>query len=215
MKQLKQQRLDKIIAQRLVFIIRLEDPNDILPIVDCLTFAGVEIVEVTSNTPNYEHCISQINQHYPDLLVGAGTITNQELAEQAIEAGAEFLVTPNTEKSIVDYAHKYNVPVMMGAYTPSEVVTAVKAQADVIKLFPAGTQYLESLAKGPFLNVPFFAVGGVNEINFKEYFHAGAQGIGVGGSLAAPVKNKEERRRLIERVNKLVTQLKELTSEEV
>lgn len=197
--------------EKLVVIIRVQNPDDIMAIVDYLQEAGVKAVEITSNTPRYDEYLQKVKACYPSLLVGAGTITSPEIAKQAIEAGAEFLVTPNTNAEVVQCAHQHDVPVMMGALTPTDVVTAINAQADVIKIFPAeplGSEYLASLAKGPFLDTPFFPVGGVNENNAKTYMSAGAKGLGIGGSLAAPVKSQEHRAELISKVKHVLSEVR-------
>lgn len=204
------ERLNRLIEQKLVMIIRVKDPEEILPIVDYLVEAGVSAVEVTSNTPKYEQYIPKIKKQYPSLLVGAGTITNTELAKQAIDAGAEFLVTPNTSESVVEFAHDNQVPVVMGVLTPTDIVAAKEANADIIKLFPAeplGPEYLKALAKGPFLDLPFFPVGGLDEKNTPLYLQAGAAGVGIGGSLASPVNSDEERAEVIERIKVLLSHL--------
>ena len=209
----KQYILEQMFEQKLVVIIRVEQPQQVDGIVENLIEAGVGILEITSNTPGYAEKISQLRAQYPSLIVGAGTITSVELAEQATAAGAQFLVTPNTCAQVAGFANKHELPVLMGAFTPTDVVEAKKAGADVVKLFPAepiGPDYLKALAKGPFLDTAFFPVGGIDENNFESWMQAGAKGLGVGGSLAKPVNSLEEKLQLITRVRKIVSRLKEL-----
>ncbi|WP_440875953.1 bifunctional 4-hydroxy-2-oxoglutarate aldolase/2-dehydro-3-deoxy-phosphogluconate aldolase [Thalassotalea sp. PLHSN55] len=212
---MKTQRLTRLLAEKLIVIIRVENPEDILAIVQCLHDAGVNAVEVTSNTPNYDVYLPKIKQVFPQMMIGAGTITHGHLAQQAIAAGAEFLVTPNAKADVVKVAHQHDVPVVMGAYTPTDIVDAVDYGADIVKLFPAqpiGPEYLAALAKGPFLDVPFFPVGGIDEDNALAYFHAGAKGIGVGGSLAQPVYSDEQKQALTQRVACLVKQIAKINT---
>lgn len=200
--------LDELLKERLVVIIRVQDPADIPPIVDCLADGGVKVVEVTSNTPGWEDAVEQVQRDHPGLLVGAGTITSPDLAKRAIVAGARFLVTPNTRPEIVKLAHRYEIPVVMGAMTPTEVADAAEAGADIIKLFPAGTlgtAYLKALSKGPFLDTRFFAVGGVDENNLAEWMEAGAAGVGIGGSLANPVPTQADAENLVKRIRLITT----------
>lgn len=207
---MKKQILKKLLDDRLVAIIRVEDPGEIGRIVECLVEGGVESIEITSNTPGYLGAISTLREEYPQLLIGAGTITSPVLAEESVKAGAQFLVTPNTHAAVVSTAHAHGVPVIMGAMTPTEVVEAQEAKADIIKLFPAGAlgpDYLKSLAGGPFLGTAFFAVGGVDEHNVEKWMKSGAAGVGVGGSLARPVSSPSEAEKLIERVQTLVQRL--------
>lgn len=210
---MRKQVLDQLLKSRLVVIIRVEDPGDIPAIVDCLVEGGVWVLEVTSNTPGWENAVARVQQDHPDLLVGAGTITTVELAKKAIAAGARFLVTPNTRPELVALAHHHEVPVVMGAMTPTEVADAMEAKADVVKLFPAGSLgvgYLKSLARGPFLDTIFFAVGGVDEHNISEWMENGAAGVGIGGSLANPVPTRADAERLLARIRQITSYLESM-----
>lgn len=208
---MRDRTVKQILNERLVVIIRVDDPGEIPAIVQCLVDGGARAIEITSNTPGYASAVSSLREVYPDLLIGAGTITSPALAEEAIAAGAQFLVTPNTRPEMVDVAHLHDVPVIMGAMTPSDVVVATEAGADIVKLFPAGalgTDYLKSLARGPFLDTVFFAVGGVDEHNLGQWITNGAEGVGIGGSLAAPVRSPDEATRLTGRIRQIVEQLR-------
>ena len=208
---MKDQVVNKLVAGRLVVIIRVTDPAEIPAIVECLVDGGAQAIEITSNTPGWQTAVQQLRDDYPQLLIGAGTITSPALAEQAIAAGAQFLVTPNTRPAVVSCAHQHGVPVIMGAMTPSEVVEAMEANADIIKLFPAGAlgpAYLKTLAHGPYLDTVFFAVGGVDEHNLEQWIDSGAAGVGIGGSLAAPVPTPADANILRERIRKIVQTLK-------
>lgn len=200
----------KLLEERVVVIIRVTDSVDIPPIVNCLVDGGIRAIEITSNTPDCMSAVAQLRRDYPELLVGAGTITSPELAEEAIAAGAQFLVTPNTRADIVTCAHQHGVPVLMGAMTPSEVVEATEANADIVKLFPAGalgSAYLKALARGPFLDTTFFAVGGIDEHNLEEWMNSGAAGVGIGGSLATPVRTDAEAELLTRRIRRITVLL--------
>ncbi|MCU4675623.1 bifunctional 4-hydroxy-2-oxoglutarate aldolase/2-dehydro-3-deoxy-phosphogluconate aldolase [Catenovulum sp. 2E275] len=209
----KQQIIEQMFKQKLVVIIRVEQPEQIDGIVENLLTAGVGILEITSNTPGFASKITQLREQYPNLIVGAGTITTVEIAEQAKAAGAQFLVTPNTCKQVGAFANEHNLPVLMGAFTPTDVVEAKKAGADVVKLFPAepiGPEYLKALAKGPFLDTAFFPVGGIDQDNFEQWIDAGAKGLGIGGALAKPVETEVEKQQLIAGVSKIVNRLKQM-----
>ncbi|WP_341938283.1 bifunctional 4-hydroxy-2-oxoglutarate aldolase/2-dehydro-3-deoxy-phosphogluconate aldolase [Marinimicrobium sp. C2-29] len=207
---MREQIVKRLIAEKLVVIIRVKDPNEIDNIVQCIADGGGGAVEITSNTPLYTSAIARIKRQFPQLLVGAGTITDPALAQEAIDAGAEFLVTPNTSESVVRTAHAACIPVVMGAMTPTEVHAAQTARADIVKLFPAGNlgpEYLAALARGPFLHTPFFPVGGIDETNAHEWMQNGAIGVGVGGSLACPVHTELEKTELTGRIRQLITAL--------
>ncbi|WP_084004967.1 bifunctional 4-hydroxy-2-oxoglutarate aldolase/2-dehydro-3-deoxy-phosphogluconate aldolase [Gilvimarinus polysaccharolyticus] len=203
--------LSILLREKLVVIIRLTDPEDADAIVTALIAGGVKAIEITSNTPGYAKKISQLRADHPDLLIGAGTITSEALADEAVTAGAQFLVTPNTCSQTVKRAHQLDVPVVMGAMTPTDVVQASNAGADIIKLFPSGElgpAYLKSLAHGPFLHTPFFPVGSVDEHNIRQWMDAGACGVGVGGRLATPVTNPAEADALTQKAAGIIADLK-------
>ncbi len=170
---------------RLVAIIRLEDTSSIEDLLKTLYQSGIRVLEITSNTPDYCLEIKKARKLLPNGLIGAGTILNVGMAQDAIDAGAQFLVSPNVNTAVITAAHKADIPILTGALTPTEIATALEHKADIIKLFPAGTlgiPYLK-LLKGPFDKVNFFAVGGINEFNAAEWFNAGAAGVGIGGAL--------------------------------
>lgn len=175
----------RIEQAKLVAIIRLEDISSIKDLLKTLYESGITVLEITSNTPDYCSEIVKARILLPDGLIGAGTILNVSMAQDAIDAGAQFLVSPNVNTAVIAAAHKADIPILTGALTPTEIATAIEYKADIIKLFPAGTlgiPYLK-LLMGPFNKVKFFAVGGINEINAAEWFNAGASGIGIGGAL--------------------------------
>lgn len=142
-------------------------------------------VEVTMNTPDALNIISTISKEFGECLnIGAGTVTSLEQAEQAIIAGAKFLLSPTVmEKDIVDYASEKNVLTVCGAFSPTEILEAIENNCDAIKIFPASAtseSYFNDI-KAPLGNFKIMAVGGVNKLNAKEYFDRGANYIGLGG----------------------------------
>jgi len=181
----KQEIVHTVLKEKLVIIIRSEKENDIPVIINAAVKGGVKVLEITSNSINFEDNIRKAREQYPHILIGAGTIHTMELAQKAIAAGAQFLVTPNTIPPMADYAHDNGIPVMMGAYTPSEVAAAINAGADIVKLFPAesmGITYFKSI-KGPFHDHKYFAVGGIRTNSIAKWLDAGIDGFGMGGSL--------------------------------
>ncbi len=204
--------LNQILKEKLVAIIRLQHKDEIEQVLRALITGGVRVLEITSNTPGYLEGIKEARNRHPNTIIGAGTVTNGEIAKKAIASGAQFLVTPNTKVEVIQIAHEHNVPVLMGAMTPTEIVNAVEAGADIIKLFPAGPLGLDyfKTIKGPFKSVNFFAVGGVNTSNAQEWINAGALGVGVGGSLASPIKTKADFEETVKRANQFIKLLKPL-----
>ncbi len=180
---MNRQDITKIIkSEKVVAILRAKNEADIAPVVDTLVDSDIKVLEITSNTPGYLTGITATKEKYPNILIGAGTVINTTIAEAAIKAGAQFLVTPNTNVDVIKFAHTHNIPVLVGALTPTEVCVAHENGADVIKLFPAGNfgvSYFKSVM-GPLNNIEYFAVGGIKTNNTKEWFDAGAKGVGYG-----------------------------------
>ena len=119
------------------------------------------------------------------MLVGAGTVILQEQLDMARDAGARYIITPNANQSLIRKVKAYGLASFPGALTPSEIVEAYEAGADMVKVFPAGNMgasYIKAI-KAPLSNIPLMAVGGVNEKNAAEFMAAGCCGLGVGGNL--------------------------------
>ena len=149
--------------------------------------AGLTAMEVTMNTPGAEKIVAVYRPAVPEgKLLGMGTIRNLEEARRGVGCGAMFLVTPNTDTKVIEYAKAEGIPIVAGALTPTEVYAAWSAGADLIKVFPCGAmggpQYIKDLL-GPFDHLRLVAVGGVSLANLAEYFGAGAAAVGVSTSL--------------------------------
>ncbi len=181
----RNQTLTRILSDKVVAIIRMKNPKHISQTVAALIEGGINALEITSNTPDFASHIEQSRLKHQNALIGAGTIISTSLAKQAIDSGAQFLVTPNTDPQIVEIASRADVPVIMGAFTATEMQVASQAGADIIKLFPAsiaGIAYMKSVL-APLDHLKLFAVGGINAENAKSWLEAGAAGIGVGSQL--------------------------------
>lgn len=149
--------------------------------------AGLTAMEVTMNTPGAEEIIRRCRPAVPDgKLLGMGTIRDIEEARRAVGAGAMFLVTPNLDLAVINYANRADIPIVAGALTPSEVYAAWSAGADLVKVFPCaamgGPRYIREL-RGPFEQIRLAAVGGVGLADLGEYFAAGAAAVGVSTTL--------------------------------
>ncbi|MCP4992197.1 MAG: bifunctional 4-hydroxy-2-oxoglutarate aldolase/2-dehydro-3-deoxy-phosphogluconate aldolase [Gammaproteobacteria bacterium] len=146
--------------------------------------AGLQAIEVTMNTPGACDMIRNNLHLVPEgCYLGIGTVRNLEEARQAVTAGAMFLVTPNTDVEVIEYARRHNTPIAAGAYTPTEVYRAWSAGADMVKVFPCpGPKYIRDLL-GPMDEVSLVAVGGVRRDNLRDFLDAGAVAVGVGNSL--------------------------------
>ncbi len=153
---------------------------------ETLYAAGIPLVEIPLTLPQAPEVIAELVKRYPDLVVGAGTVLNEESARRSIDAGARFLTSPGFVPEVVACAKRQDVVVFPGALTPTEVIDAWKAGADFVKIFPAatagGTHYVRAL-KVPLPQIPLIVTGGVNQLTAFDYILAGATAIGVGGEL--------------------------------
>jgi len=167
-------------------ILRGVDSAFFRSIMDTSFASGLQAIEITMNT---EHALQIVSAHRsavpPGKLLGMGTIRSLEEAKKAVQSGAMFLVTPNTDTGVIEYAKSSSVPVISGALTPTEVYTSWSAGADMVKVFPCralGPEYIREL-RGPYEQIPLVAVGGVDSGNIKEYFAAGVRAVGASTSL--------------------------------
>jgi 2-dehydro-3-deoxyphosphogluconate aldolase/(4S)-4-hydroxy-2-oxoglutarate aldolase len=167
-------------------ILRGIDPLFFPEIVSTSFASGLQAIEVTMNTVGAVQMIKAARATVPQgHFLGMGTIRNVQEAEQAVGAGAMFLVSPNCDVGVIAYARSHNVPIIVGALTPTEVYTAWAAGALMVKVFPCsafGPGYLTELL-GPFDQIPLVAVGGVTVQNVADYLAAGAKAVGVGTTL--------------------------------
>ena len=155
-----------------------------VPLATAIVEAGLPGMEITFRTECAADAIRAIRKAFPDLLIGAGTILSRALANEALAAGADFLVTPGFNPKVVTYAIEKNVPVYPGVTTPAEIEEAMEMGLEVLKFFPAemsgGIAKLKILA-GPYKNIKFIPTGGIDEKNFKDYL-ALDNVVAVGGS---------------------------------
>jgi 2-dehydro-3-deoxyphosphogluconate aldolase / (4S)-4-hydroxy-2-oxoglutarate aldolase len=153
---------------------------------EAVTSGGIPIVEITLTVPGAVELIAHLVRYHPGMVVGAGTVLTTETARQCVDAGASFLTAPAFDAAIVEFAAKENLAVLPGALTPTEVVTAWKAGADFVKVFPCaevgGERYIRAL-KSSLPQVLLIAAGGVNQQTAGNYILSGATAIGVGTEL--------------------------------
>jgi len=169
-----------------VAVIRAPDTTTALRGVEALVAGGVTGIEITYSTPDAPSVIATLAERYGDrILLGAGTVLTERQALDAAEAGAAFLVSPGTSPTVAAAMTSTGLTCLLGALTPSEVMAAVEAGADAVKLFPAslgGPSYLGSL-RGPFPEVPFVPTGGVDATNLGQWRRAGVAAVGAGSDL--------------------------------
>lgn len=170
-----------------VAVIRTETPGDLVAVARALHKGGVKFVEITLTVPGALDIIRDAVEQLKDtdVYVGAGTVLDGETARAAILAGAQFVVGPAFDLGLVKVCNTYGVAVMPGAFTPTEIVTAWKSGADIVKIFPGdigGPAYLKTI-KGPLPQVEFMPTGGVDFDTAASFIKAGAIAVGVGGTL--------------------------------
>ena len=181
---IKQEILNQLLDTKIVAIIRLSSSEFVYNTAMALYKGGIKAIEVTVGTPNAFAEIAKLATH-KGILVGVGSVVDVKTAEQAIEAGAQYIVTPATKKDVIDIAHKHGKPVLSGALTPLEILQAYEWGADIVKLFPAaafGLPYFKAV-KAPMPHIPIMPTGGVSVENAAEWLQNGAVCLGVGGSL--------------------------------
>lgn len=182
--------------EKIIAIVRGIEPEKCIKVAQALYDGGIRMMEITYDQRNPDSwattadSIGQIAKEFEGrMLVGAGTVTTTELVELTHRAGGLFIISPNTDANVIRRTRELGMVSMPGALTPTDVVNAWEAGADIVKLFPVsslGSSYVKAI-KAPLSHIPMMAVGGINEKNIGEYLAAGAIGVGVGGNLA----NKE------------------------
>jgi 2-dehydro-3-deoxyphosphogluconate aldolase/(4S)-4-hydroxy-2-oxoglutarate aldolase len=169
-----------------VAVIRLREAGALRAVVDALAEGGVLALEVTMTVPRALELIAEIAPSLPpEVLLGAGTVLDAETARAAIEAGARYVVSPVFREEVLSTCHRFEVAAMPGCFTPTEILAAWDAGADVVKVFPAtalGPGYFRDL-RGPFPHLRLMPTGGVSLANAGEWIRAGAVAIGVGSAL--------------------------------
>ncbi len=185
--------LDQIFEHKIVAIIRGIGPDRMADTVEALLEGGIKLLEVTFNQESEEtieetlQSLTLIKKQYGDqVCLGAGTVVTEDQVVKAVDAGAEYIISPHTDPGVIKKTKELGKISIPGAFTPSEMVTAYNAGADIIKLFPAGilgTGYIKALL-APLSHIPVVAVGGVNADNIDQFIKAGAKGVGVGGNMA-------------------------------
>ncbi|MCE5307469.1 MAG: bifunctional 4-hydroxy-2-oxoglutarate aldolase/2-dehydro-3-deoxy-phosphogluconate aldolase [Acidobacteriales bacterium] len=183
----RQQTLQALKDTGVVAVIRADKAEDLVDVGRALRQGGVQFIEITMTVPGAIAVIERATAalQHDDVYIGAGTVLDSETARQAILAGANYVVSPVFRPDVVALCRRYSVAVMPGAMTPTEVLNAWEAGADVVKIFPAGVggpQFFKDL-KGPFPHIEIMPTGAVNRETAPAFIKAGACAVGVGGEL--------------------------------
>jgi len=180
--------LSRLLEEKIVAIVRGIEADSVIKLAEALASSGIHLIEITCNTPGVASMIETVSAALGDeAVIGAGTVTSTQLAGTVIDAGARYVLAPNLDKAVLDYCQERAVPMIPGATTCTEILQALEYGVEVVKLFPAaalGTSYLKQI-RGPLDDAKIMAVGGVNKGNAAELLAAGADALGIGGSLVS------------------------------
>jgi 2-dehydro-3-deoxyphosphogluconate aldolase/(4S)-4-hydroxy-2-oxoglutarate aldolase len=182
----KNETLDYLLSSGVVAVIRMKDPERLSKVVMAIREGGVKCIEITMTVPGAVEIIAgMVKSAPPDVLVGAGTVTDRGTANDVIAAGAKFVVSPVFRPDVVSATKAAGAVAVPGCYTPTEILAAWEAGADIVKVFPAtslGPKYFKDVA-GPFPHIRLMPTGGVTIDNVGEWVKAGAVAVGIGGDL--------------------------------
>ena len=185
--------LSKLEKEKIVAVIRGENEEEVLKIVDAVHKGGINFLEITFTIPHCEQIIAKLSQQYEDnkdIVIGAGTCLDTTAARLAISAGAQFVVCPHFDKEIMKLCNSYHIPILPGATTVKDMIGCMRYGADVIKLFPGdsfGPSAIKAF-KGPLPQAEFMPTGGVSLTNINDWLDNGAFAVGTGGSLTKGAK---------------------------
>ncbi|MDI3547282.1 MAG: 2-dehydro-3-deoxyphosphogluconate aldolase / (4S)-4-hydroxy-2-oxoglutarate aldolase [Halanaerobiales bacterium] len=191
----KIESLKRIAETGIVAVVRAENPEQALKIAEAVKAGGIQAIEITMTVPGAIDVIKELAETYSnnEILIGAGSVLDAETARSCILAGAEYIVGPALNEELVRLCNRYQKVVMPGAMSVTEVVKAMEAGADVVKVFPAtlfGPKIIKAI-KGPLPQAPLLPTGGVNVDNVAEWIKAGSFAVGVGSALTAGAKRED------------------------
>jgi 2-dehydro-3-deoxyphosphogluconate aldolase/(4S)-4-hydroxy-2-oxoglutarate aldolase len=188
----RQAVIQKIAAAGLVAVVRADSSEQAAKIADACIAGGVAAIEITFTVPGAADTIKDLVRSYKsgEIIIGAGTVLDPETARIAILAGAQYVVSPSINFDTIKLCNRYQIPVMPGAGTIKEIVEAMEAGADIVKVFPGetlGPTFVKAV-KGPLPQAPLMPTGGVSLENVSDWIKAGCVAVGVGGNLTAGAK---------------------------
>lgn len=178
--------LARLLQNRLVGILRANSGELLVDVCRALIAGGMHCIEITMTVPGALRILEQARDELGDqMLLGAGSVLDPETARLVILAGADYIVAPNTNVEVIQLAKRYGKPIIPGAFTPTEIIHAWQAGADIVKLFPSdpiGPAYLKAI-KGPLPQIRIMPTGGVSLETMADFFNAGACAVGIGSTL--------------------------------
>src|SRR5438093_2138191 len=197
----RQDVLRRIAEVGLVPVVRAQSADEAMKVVDAIREGGVSVLEITMTVPGAIGVMEQVARRFgADVVLGAGTVLDPETARACILSGARFVVSPALSLATIEVCRRYSVPVMPGALTPTEVLAAWTAGADVVKVFPCGAvggaSYIKAL-KAPLPQIEMIPTGGVSLKTAADFIKAGAMALGVGADLADTAAIREGNAHLV------------------
>jgi 2-dehydro-3-deoxyphosphogluconate aldolase / (4S)-4-hydroxy-2-oxoglutarate aldolase len=182
----RQERIQRLIDTGAIAVIRMNDAGKLRRVVDAIREGGVDAIEITMTTPGALSIIEEMaKSNDGSYHLGVGSVLDAETARRAIDAGAQFVVSPVMKPEIIKTSHEYECPAMPGAFTPTEILTAHEHGADIVKVFPAdvvGMAFFKAI-KAPMPHLQLMPTGGVSLTNAGDWLRAGACAVGIGGAL--------------------------------
>jgi 2-dehydro-3-deoxyphosphogluconate aldolase / (4S)-4-hydroxy-2-oxoglutarate aldolase len=198
--------------ERIIAVIRSTDLQTGRKMAQAAAAGGIKLIEITANSDRPWELIERLRTELPDCSIGAGTVLSMSDVLNAIGCGAEYIFTPHLDLSLIDAAITAEIPIIPGALTPTEIITAWQAGATAIKVFPiqamGGVSYLQVL-QGPIAQIPLIPTGGVTVANAPDFLAAGAIAVGLAGSLFPdPEILSEDWQSMIDRASNLIMRIK-------
>lgn len=179
----------RLLEPGIIAVVRTDNAEQVMPIAEALVAGGVLAVEITLTVPNADLAIRAAREHFGErALIGAGSVLNSAQCQNVLKAGAQFVVSPVGNVRLIDLVHRANVPVMLGAFTPSEAQLVHEWGADFVKLFPAdqlGPAFIKAI-RAPMPHLRIVPTGGVDLKTARDFLQAGCAALGVGSSLLQP-----------------------------
>ncbi|MBS3919677.1 MAG: bifunctional 2-keto-4-hydroxyglutarate aldolase/2-keto-3-deoxy-6-phosphogluconate aldolase [Deltaproteobacteria bacterium] len=193
----KRDIFNRMIEEGVIPVVRVSSAQEAIEVSDAIKAGGISLIEITMSVQGAIDVIKELTRKYKDeIIMGAGTILDPETGRAALLAGAQFIVSPTLNLDLIQLAHRYSAVVIPGAMTPTEILTAWNAGADMVKVFPAaqlgGPEYLKAI-RGPLPQILLVPTGGVNLQNVGAFIKAGATALGVGGELVDKKAVKEKK----------------------
>lgn len=206
----RKELVDLIIKEKVIAILRGLEPEKTVKAIEVYHKVGIKFIEVTYNSSKALEIVKRFSQK-EGLYIGIGTITNLDELEKALDAGAQYIITPTYSKQVVTECNRQDILVICGALSPTEIYSAWRAGADIIKVFPASTMgpnYIRSIL-GPLSQIKIIPVGGINIENAISYLETGVIALGIGkGLLYKDVNKKNDWEKQAKKIKKFLVTIK-------